>query len=140
MPANLIGLVIGCVPVGIVVLILARHHWRMERTGETIRQTFLLAGVGLAIILAPIVGFGLAMIVAPTVRDSLVSLSMLLGMAIVAGSYAFGRLVEKRYDRVRSIEENDYLDPELIVNRSSTKSAENVAGGFENDSQPPVRK
>lgn len=112
MLAQMIGTIIGFSVVGAGLLALAWHHWRMRRTGETIRQTCLLGGLGLGTILGPVGGVGLGWLVNPSnPTDAARGIGMGIALTVMFGAYAFGRIVEKRYDRLPSDEAKDYSDP-----------------------------
>jgi hypothetical protein len=109
---------------GGIMLILARLHWRMKRTGETIRQTVLLAALGLGLILGAVFGVALNLLISHVGgRPPKGGLSILLAGVIGIGGYAFGRAVERRYNRRRAAEEEDYLDPDRLDSERSANSA-----------------
>src|SRR4051812_24501901 len=112
MTPELIAEAFVSVLLGGVMLMLARMHWRMERTGESIRQTFLLGALGLGLIIGGVLAVALSLVI-PYLggQRPTAGISIWTGMVIGAGGYAFGRLVEKRYDRRRAAEEDDYWDP-----------------------------
>jgi integral membrane sensor domain MASE1 len=100
---------------GGIMLLLARLHWRMKRTGESIRQTFLLAGLGLGLILGAVFGVALTFLISHLGGvPPKGGLSMVVGGVIGVGGYAFGQAVERRYARRRATEEDDYLDPDPL--------------------------
>jgi hypothetical protein len=112
MSSELIAESFVSVMIGGVLLLFARLHLRMKPTGETIRQTFLLAALGLGFILGAVFGIALSLLISQLGgTPPKGGFSMLVGGVIGVGGYTFGRAVEKRYDRRRVTEEEDYWDP-----------------------------
>jgi hypothetical protein len=109
---------------GGIMLLLARLHWRMKRTGETIRQTLLLAALGLGLILGAVFGVALSLLISHLGgTPPKGGISILVGGVIGVGGYVFGRAVERRYDRRRAADEDDYQDPDPLDNERSANSA-----------------
>jgi TRAP-type C4-dicarboxylate transport system permease large subunit len=107
---GLIPAVLVFVAFGVLCLFMARRHWRMKRTGEHIRQAFLLAGLGLGSLLGLVFGLAVGLIVEPNnPTGTAFRVGMYVGVFIGLIGYVFGRAVELRYDR-RSPDASDYAD------------------------------
>jgi hypothetical protein len=96
-----------------VFFALARMHWRMPHTPETVRQALFLGGMGAGLVAGLCIGAALGIVT----EDAVIAVALpplLIGGFFVVGlaGHLLGRWLEKRRDRRCPLAE-DYGDPSV---------------------------